>query len=79
MDFKKLEQAQLPLIVHWDRNHFVVVYQINRGKIYLAVPAYGLIQISKEEFISRWIGNNASVDSKEGITLLLEPPLNSKK
>ncbi|TXE06430.1 peptidase domain-containing ABC transporter [Algoriphagus aquimarinus] len=79
LDFKKLEQAQLPLIVHWDKNHFVVVYLINRGKVYLSDPAYGLIHLSKEEFISRWIGNNASDDSKEGITLLLEPTPQFKK
>ena len=79
LDFKRLEHAQLPLIVHWDRNHFVVVYRINNGKVYLSDPAYGLIQLTKEEFISRWIGNNATEESKEGITLLLEPTPKFKK
>lgn len=73
LDYKRLEHAQLPLIVHWDKNHFVVVYRINKGKVYLSDPAYGLIQLSKEEFISRWIGGNATEESKEGIILLLEP------
>ncbi|MGY6742067.1 MAG: hypothetical protein ACXIUQ_04960 [Cecembia sp.] len=41
--------------------------------VYISDPAYGLIQYSKEEFISRWIGNNADEQTKEGITLLLEP------
>ncbi|MBN3584795.1 peptidase domain-containing ABC transporter [Algoriphagus aestuarii] len=79
LDFKRLEQAQLPLVVHWDKNHFVVVYQINKGKVYLSDPAYGLIQLTKQEFISRWIGNNATDESKEGITLLLEPSMKFKK
>ncbi|RAI86792.1 peptidase domain-containing ABC transporter [Algoriphagus yeomjeoni] len=79
LDFKRLEHAQLPLIVHWDKNHFVVVYKINKGKVYLSDPAHGLIQLTKEEFISRWIGNNASDESKEGITLLLEATPQFKK
>lgn len=79
LDFMRLEQAQLPLIVHWDKNHFVVVYKIKNAKIFLSDPAYGLIQLTKEEFISRWIGNNATDESKEGITLLLEPTPRFKK
>ena len=79
LDFKRLEQAQMLLIVHWDKNHFVVVYQITKGKVYLSDPGYGLINLTKEEFISRWIGNNATEESKEGITLLLEPTPQFKK
>ncbi len=73
LDFKRLGQALLPLVVHWDKNHFVVVYKIKNGTVYLSDPAYGLIKLTKGEFISRWIGNNATDESKEGITLLLEP------
>lgn len=72
LDFKRLEEAQLPLIVHWDKNHFVVVYKFNKGRVFLSDPAYGLVQVSKDEFISRWIGNNATEETKEGVTLLLE-------
>ncbi|MBN7818032.1 peptidase domain-containing ABC transporter [Algoriphagus pacificus] len=80
LNFEKLEKAQLPLIVHWDKNHFVVVYRITKTKVFLSDPAYGLIQLTKTEFISRWIGNNVASDSKDGITLLLEPtPLFYKK
>lgn len=43
LDFKKLEQAQLSLIVHWNNNHFVVVYRIYKGRVYLSDPGYGLI------------------------------------
>jgi ATP-binding cassette subfamily B protein len=37
LDFKRLEGAQLPLIVHWDKNHFVVVYKFSKGRVYLSV------------------------------------------
>ncbi|WP_238531826.1 cysteine peptidase family C39 domain-containing protein [Nitritalea halalkaliphila] len=72
LSFEKLKQAPLPLIVHWDKQHFVVVYRIRKNIVYISDPAYGLIQYNKQEFISRWIGNNANEQTKEGITLLLE-------
>jgi len=72
LDFNRLKQAQLPLIAHWDKRHFVVVYRIKKDQVYLSDPAYGLIRLSKAEFIARWIGNGADDATKEGITLLLE-------
>ncbi|MHA7131785.1 cysteine peptidase family C39 domain-containing protein [Algoriphagus namhaensis] len=73
LSFEKLIQAPLPLIVHWDKQHFVVVYRIRKDTVYISDPAYGLISYSKGEFISRWIGNNATEHTQEGVTLLLEP------
>ncbi|RZS95826.1 peptidase C39-like protein [Cecembia calidifontis] len=73
LSFEKLTQAPLPLIAHWDRQHFVVVYKIRKDIVYISDPAYGLIRYNKQEFISRWIDNNANEQTKEGITLLLEP------
>ncbi|MEP5338174.1 MAG: peptidase domain-containing ABC transporter [Algibacter sp.] len=72
LDFNKLKEAPLPLIVHWNKNHFVVVYKIKNDVVYISDPSYGLITYPKEEFIKRWIGNNANEDTKEGIALLLE-------
>lgn len=79
LDFKRLKDAQMPLIVHWDKNHFVVVYRIKNGVVYLSDPAYGLISLSNKEFISRWIGNGATEETREGITLLLEMTPKFKK
>jgi ATP-binding cassette subfamily B protein len=39
LDFNRLKQAQLPLIVHWDKRHFVVVYRIKKDQVYLSDPA----------------------------------------
>ena len=72
LDLKKLAEAPLPCIVHWNKSHFVVVYKIKNGAIYVSDPSYGLISYSKEEFIQRWIGNNATEETREGVTLLLE-------
>lgn len=70
--FTKLKKAPLPLIVHWNKNHFVVVYKVKNDEVYVSDPSYGLLTYKKVEFISHWIGNNATENTKEGITLLLE-------
>ncbi len=73
IDFKQLtEDAPLPCIVHWNQNHFVVVYNVKNNKVYVSDPALGLVSYSKEEFIEHWIGVGAGVDKKEGIVLMLE-------
>ncbi|MDR2126866.1 MAG: peptidase domain-containing ABC transporter [Prevotellaceae bacterium] len=57
------EQAKLPCIVHWNQNHFVVVYKIEKRKhpiknnqytFYLADPAYGLIKYDEQRFKKCW-------------------------
>ena len=40
-----LGKASLPCILHWNQNHFVVLYKIRKGKIfYIADPGKGLIK-----------------------------------
>ncbi|WP_262707976.1 cysteine peptidase family C39 domain-containing protein [Gelidibacter gilvus] len=72
MIFKKLKEAPLPLIVHFNNNHFITVYKIKNDMVFMSDLAYGLITYTKDEFISRWIGNNANESTKEGVALLLE-------
>ncbi len=72
INYQKLKEAPLPLVVHWNKNHFVVVYKIKKDIIYISDPSYGLITYTKNEFLSQWIGNNATENSKEGVALLLE-------
>lgn len=66
------DEVPMPCIVHWKQNHFVVVYRIKRGKVYVADPAHGLIKYDIKEFLSCWISTRND-DRPEGIALLLEP------
>jgi ATP-binding cassette subfamily B protein len=71
--FEKLKtEAPLPFIVHWDQNHFAVVYKISKNKIQVADPAGGLITYTNEEFKKSWL---SSIDNghQTGVALLLEP------
>lgn len=74
IDFKTLvADAPLPCIVHWNKNHYVVVYKIDKAeKVYISDPSYGLITYKKEEFIKHWIGENANDETEEGVALVLE-------
>jgi len=62
--------------VHWNQRHFVVVYDIKTKKgidtIWIADPAGGQLQYTKEEFCRCWISTkDEGVDV--GVALLLEP------
>lgn len=71
--FQKLEEVPLPCILHWNKNHYVVLYKKKKGISYISDPAIGLIEYNQEEFLKFWIGNNANETTEEGIALLLEP------
>ena len=71
------EEVPLPCIVHWNQNHFVVVYNIKKNrkgifKIYVADPGKGLLTYTKEEFCNHWASTKTNGEEK-GIALLLEP------
>lgn len=74
IDFEALcKEVPFPCIVHWNKQHFVVVYKIDKTEtVYISDPSYGLITYSKEDFIKFWIGENANETTEEGIALLLE-------
>ena len=68
--FSKLKEAPMPCIVYWRQRHFVVVYQIKKGQVYVADPSFGKVQFTEQEFCGGWMGN---APEKGGVTLLLEP------
>ena len=72
ISFEQLEELPLPAIVFWEKKHFVVIYKITKKKVYISDPGFGLTSFSREEFIEKWIGNNASIQTKEGLVLLFE-------
>ncbi len=67
------DEAPLPCIVHWQNRHFVVVYRIKPGKVYVADPAFGKITYSEEEFQKNWLQTPEAAHSEEGWVILLEP------
>jgi len=80
LTFEKLQnKAVLPCIIHWNQDHFVVVYKIKSKSVfrkepivYIADPAYGRIAYTKKEFIKYWLSTKSN-NQEKGIVLLLEP------
>ncbi|NCD10225.1 MAG: peptidase domain-containing ABC transporter [Negativicutes bacterium] len=58
----------LPCIVHWNQDHFVVVYGSKNGFLEIADPALGRTKYNHEEFLAHWEKGN-----KQGYALLMAP------
>lgn len=68
----KLSKVTLPCILHWNQNHFVVLYKIKRGKYYVADPGKGLIKYSESEFVQHWISIRRDNEDK-GVAMFIKP------
>jgi ATP-binding cassette subfamily B protein len=51
-----LRGFELPLIVHWEGYHYVVVYGISSTQVWMADPALGFRTLSVEQFERGWSG-----------------------
>lgn len=70
----ELKGISLPCILHWNQNHFVILYDISRnGKHYrIADPGKGLISYTRKELESHWI--STVTDGKpSGVVMQLSP------
>ncbi len=69
---EQLLEAPKPCVVHWDQDHFVVVYKFRKGIISVADPAFGLVEYSETEFRKHWLATVRHGEQK-GICLLFDP------
>ncbi|MCX2575956.1 peptidase domain-containing ABC transporter [Pedobacter sandarakinus] len=69
---QKLLKLDLPCILYWNKNHFVVLYKIKKNKYYISDPSKGLICYTSAEFKSKWITDRTE-NSEEGIGLAISP------
>lgn len=65
-------EALLPAILHWNQNHFVVLYKIKKNKFFIADPGAGLITCSANDLKTSWV-SDVDNNVNEGVALLLEP------
>ena len=70
--YEMLQEAPLPCIVHWNQQHFVVVYRMNDKHVWVADPGAGKLKYTREEFCRCWISTRKEGEDK-GVALLLEP------
>ncbi|WP_256007259.1 peptidase domain-containing ABC transporter [Pedobacter deserti] len=62
------DKVPLPGIIHWQNSHFVVVYKIRKGRVYISDPARGLVVCSITDFEEHWYQREV----KKGVVLALE-------
>ena len=51
-----LDTLPLPAIVHWEGNHWMVLYDTGDARVRVADPARGLRRLRREEFEEKWSG-----------------------
>jgi len=60
-----LSKAPLPCILHWNENHFVVLYKVKKSKkFYVADPGKGFITYELDEFKRHWISTRSNEEDK---------------
>ena len=70
MSIEDFNNVQFPCILHWNQNHFVVLYKVKKGQMfYIADPGKGLVTYTTDEFKQHWI----EIGRDKGIAMFLEP------
>src|SRR6266705_2551519 len=62
ISLRNLPLTPLPAIVHWEGNHWIVLYDVDERFVRVADPARGLRKIPRREFEAKWTGYAALFD-----------------
>ncbi|MEO5717666.1 MAG: peptidase domain-containing ABC transporter [Chthoniobacterales bacterium] len=62
VSLRNLPLMPLPAIVHWEGNHWMVLYDVAETYVKVADPARGLRKIPRKEFEQNWSGYAALFD-----------------
>lgn len=69
-----LSTVSLPAILHWNQNHFVVLYRVSRKgrRFHIADPGKGIYTLDTDEFSRCWISTRSQGEEK-GVAMFFEP------
>ncbi|MDR0566401.1 MAG: peptidase domain-containing ABC transporter [Prevotellaceae bacterium] len=70
-----VDRVPLPAIIHWNNDHFIVVYKATKAKIYVSDPAKGLLSYTHRQFKEKWCQENEN----QGVLMALEPMASFKQ
>ena len=62
VSLRNLPLMPVPAIVHWEGNHWIVLYDVEPEFVRVADPAMGLRKIPRREFEAKWTGYAALFD-----------------
>lgn len=63
-----ISHVSSPCILHWGRDHFVVLHEIRKNKIGIADPKGAIVYFEREDFKRFWC-----TDGDDGVALFIEP------
>ena len=72
-DLDYLQSLENPCIVHFDGNHFVVVYACDQRSVYIADPAIGKKKLRVADFVERWNGVVLAIDPTPELNVEVSP------
>jgi HlyB family type I secretion system ABC transporter len=52
----RLDELPLPAVVHFEGNHWVVLYDVSSDRVRIADPARGVRRLARQEFLEKWSG-----------------------
>ncbi|MEA2412236.1 MAG: ATP-binding cassette, subfamily bacterial [Thermoleophilaceae bacterium] len=59
----RLDEMQLPAIVHYEGNHWIVLFDVQGSRVHVADPAVGIRWLDRGEFLDKWSGYAALVSA----------------
>ena len=62
ISLRNLPHVPLPAIVHWEGNHWMVLYDVSKSHVRVDDPALGARRIPRAEFETKWSGYAALFD-----------------
>lgn len=74
LTIKQLSKNIFPCIIHWNQNHFVVLYKVDKNghRFWIADPQKGKYTLSIDEFKKHWVSITSDTEDK-GIAMYFEP------
>ena len=62
---RNLERLPLPAIVHWENNHWIILFDVGKKTVRVADPGKGIRKLTHQEFQKGWSGFTALFDYTE--------------
>ena len=76
-DITDLKKVRLPAVLHWDRNHFVVLVRVKRGKYTVHNPAAAVTDYNEAEFRAHFSGTVLELEPADNFETIVRQKKNS--
>ena len=70
-DISDLRRIRMPALVHWDRNHFVVLAKIRGARYIVHNPAASITEYDEEEFRSHFSGSVLELEPSDNFEIVV--------